>query len=367
MKKQRGFSIFVLLAMLIFLSGCPGIPWPQTMSEEDTVTGDPEPADPIEDVPAGSDSERVPSEAGGGQISLYHDITAENVEKMNEERYINGQSPLVLNEELSQVANWVAQRYLAAEGEVTTGEIQQKLEPYPQLAATTFTLNQVSATGANNQRFVEWFAQKTTDDITESENVRNNLLNARMRKVGVACVGKTVVEEGTEQYKMVFVWLFMPESPPAGTVFSEGIAKENIALLNTEREGQGLGVLQPHAELDALAQLKAKDILQNLPYNELAHDSAELGTPHEMITAHISPVPASTAENLWTQYGSFHADFMTDIAQKAHSGLMNSPGHRKNMMEPAFTHIGVGVAAAVVDGEDGKLYKVVLVQLFIKE
>jgi uncharacterized protein YkwD len=28
--------------------------------------------------------------------------------------------------------------------------------------------------------------------------------------------------------------------------------------------------------------------------------------------------------------------------ERAHSGLMNSPGHRANILNPNFTHIGIG-------------------------
>jgi hypothetical protein len=34
-----------------------------------------------------------------------------------------------------------------------------------------------------------------------------------------------------------------------------------------------------------------------------------------------------------------------ESAQSAHEGLMDSPGHRANMLDPRFTHVGIGVAA----------------------
>ncbi|HCS73242.1 MAG TPA: hypothetical protein DIW17_05115, partial [Clostridiales bacterium] len=29
--------------------------------------------------------------------------------------------------------------------------------------------------------------------------------------------------------------------------------------------------------------------------------------------------------------------------ESAHAGLMNSDGHRKNILNPSFTHIGIGI------------------------
>ena len=38
---------------------------------------------------------------------------------------------------------------------------------------------------------------------------------------------------------------------------------------------------------------------------------------------------------------------------RAHTGLMNSPGHRANILTPNFTHIGIGI---VDGGPYGKMY-----------
>ena len=39
--------------------------------------------------------------------------------------------------------------------------------------------------------------------------------------------------------------------------------------------------------------------------------------------------------------------------ERAHSGLMNSPGHRANILNPNFTHVGIGI---VDGGPYGNLY-----------
>jgi len=41
----------------------------------------------------------------------------------------------------------------------------------------------------------------------------------------------------------------------------------------------------------------------------------------------------------------------------AHTGLMNSEGHRKNILDPAFHHLGIGVI-------DNGIYGKIFVQIF---
>jgi uncharacterized protein YkwD len=50
------------------------------------------------------------------------------------------------------------------------------------------------------------------------------------------------------------------------------------------------------------------------------------------------------------------------FAQQAVSGWMNSPGHRANILNPNFTHTGIGIAAVPRDGK-GYIYAT---QVFIK-
>jgi uncharacterized protein YkwD len=53
---------------------------------------------------------------------------------------------------------------------------------------------------------------------------------------------------------------------------------------------------------------------------------------------------------------------VSGFAQKSVSWWMNSPGHRKNILNPKFTHTGIGIAAASRDGR-GYIYAT---QVFIK-
>jgi uncharacterized protein YkwD len=73
----------------------------------------------------------------------------------------------------------------------------------------------------------------------------------------------------------------------------------------------------------------------------------------------------SVGENIyhgWCQANGKPGYDVSGFAQKAVSGWMNSPGHRKNILKPKFTHTGIGIAAIARDGK-GYLYAT---QVFIK-
>jgi uncharacterized protein YkwD len=63
-----------------------------------------------------------------------------------------------------------------------------------------------------------------------------------------------------------------------------------------------------------------------------AHDSPVTGTPGDRIAA-ADIQAVATGENL----------AYAPSLRVAHEGLMNSPGHRANILNPAFTRLGIGV------------------------
>jgi uncharacterized YkwD family protein len=102
-------------------------------------------------------------------------------------------------------------------------------------------------------------------------------------------------------------------------------------LTNEERAKQGLEPLELDTELSAVAKDKSLD-MQNKGY--FSHNSPTYGSPFDMMK----------------QYGIDYRTAGENIAKGQTSpeqvveGWMNSEGHRKNIMNPDFTHIGVGHA-----------------------
>ncbi|MDQ0483210.1 CAP domain-containing protein [Guptibacillus hwajinpoensis] len=104
-----------------------------------------------------------------------------------------------------------------------------------------------------------------------------------------------------------------------------------IDLTNAERRKQGLSNLKAMPSLSDVAQEKSRDMQQE---NYFSHTSPTYGSPFDMMR-------------------DFGVDFNTageNIAQGQQTpeavvdAWMKSEGHRKNIMNKNFTHIGVGLA-----------------------
>ena len=111
---------------------------------------------------------------------------------------------------------------------------------------------------------------------------------------------------------------------------------EIVRLTNAERAKSGLSELAVLPALMDCAQAKADDMLAN---NYYGHNSPVYGTPGEMIRAAV-PGVKSLAENQapWTR-----------TPEEAFAGWVESDAHLQNMLNPKYTHIGIGV----VEGRDG--------------
>ena len=119
-----------------------------------------------------------------------------------------------------------------------------------------------------------------------------------------------------------------------------------LQLVNEERQKAGVSPLILDTELSKVADVKAKDMVDN---NYFSHDSPTYGSPFTMMKDFGIRYTAA-GENL-AGYNS---------VDKAHVGLMTSDGHRKNILNSNFTHIGIGV-------QKSPKYGYVFVQMFIRK
>lgn len=105
--------------------------------------------------------------------------------------------------------------------------------------------------------------------------------------------------------------------------------KEVVSLTNDEREKNGLEPLEADEELSVVARDKSKD-MQSSGY--FSHESPTYGSPFDMMDDY--GISFSTAgENIAHGQRS---------PEEVVNGWMNSQGHRENILNPNFTHIGVG-------------------------
>ena len=109
-----------------------------------------------------------------------------------------------------------------------------------------------------------------------------------------------------------------------------------LALVNRERATAGLRPLAPDPELTEVARRHSVDMFAR---GYFAHDTPEGLDPFaRMREAHVRYLTAG--ENL----------ALAPTLQVAHSGLMNSPGHRANILHPQFGRLGIGILDGGIRG-----------------
>jgi uncharacterized protein YkwD len=102
-----------------------------------------------------------------------------------------------------------------------------------------------------------------------------------------------------------------------------------LVLLNAARAKAGLAPLASDAELRVIALGHSEDMARA---HFIGHVSPTTGNPEDRIKRAGVPVTGG-GENIARAAG----------ADAAHQDLMDSPGHRSNMLSPRFTHVGIGV------------------------
>jgi uncharacterized protein YkwD len=102
-----------------------------------------------------------------------------------------------------------------------------------------------------------------------------------------------------------------------------------LALVNQERMAARLKPLAPDPELTEVARQHSADMFAR---GYFAHDTPEGRDPFDrMRAANVRFV--SAGENI----------ALAPTIEVAHRGLMNSPGHRANIMHPQFGRLGIGI------------------------
>ena len=119
---------------------------------------------------------------------------------------------------------------------------------------------------------------------------------------------------------------------------------EMLRLLNAERTSRGLAALELDPRLVPVARQHSEEMFR-LKY--FGHQSPVSGSPFDRLAA---------AKITYSRAGENLA-YAQSVAV-AHRGLMDSEGHRENILRPEFTRIGIGVVSA---GSYGRMFT----QLFL--
>lgn len=121
-----------------------------------------------------------------------------------------------------------------------------------------------------------------------------------------------------------------PKNSPANTSNSSSYEQKVVDLVNLERTKRSLKPLSMNSELSRLARMKSKDMSDK---GYFSHTSPTYGSPFDMMKQ-FGVSYRSAGENIAQGYSS---------PESVVTGWMNSPGHRKNILSPNFTDIGVGL------------------------
>lgn len=132
------------------------------------------------------------------------------------------------------------------------------------------------------------------------------------------------------------------EKLPAGLTAEE---KEMIQMVNQERTRRGLNALEVDMDLVKVARVKGQDMVNN---HYFSHTSPTYGSPFTMMET----------------FGIKYRAAAENIAQNrsvslAHSSFMNSSGHKANILNSTYSHVGIAVV-------DGGPYGKTFVQMFMK-
>jgi uncharacterized protein YkwD/uncharacterized membrane protein required for colicin V production len=123
----------------------------------------------------------------------------------------------------------------------------------------------------------------------------------------------------------------------AGPGIDTGAESRMLELLNAERTARGLQPLRPDETIRDVARGHSRDMFER---GYFAHVDPDGDTPFERMREGGVRFRAA-GENL----------ALAPTVEVAHNGLMNSPGHRENILNPAYGRVGIGVLDGGLHGK----------------
>lgn len=128
-----------------------------------------------------------------------------------------------------------------------------------------------------------------------------------------------------------------PPEPTPAQIELTADQQHMLDLINQERSKAGVAPLKIDAQLQKMAQVKSDEMVAK---SYFSHTSPTYGSPFDMMKT-FGINYSSAAENI---AGNSSVD-------KAHEALMNSPGHRENILKSSFNYVGIGITASPTYGK----------------
>lgn len=118
-----------------------------------------------------------------------------------------------------------------------------------------------------------------------------------------------------------------PEQEQQGAADTGDYRAQVVALMNQERAAAGIGGITQSATLDALAQIRAQEIVQNFSHTRPNGASCFTVFEENGVTYLVA------GENIAAGYST---------PEEVMNGWMNSEGHRANILNSSFGQVGIG-------------------------
>lgn len=139
---------------------------------------------------------------------------------------------------------------------------------------------------------------------------------------------------------MAVIFVFFAFSPSA---WAEEINMRNVVeLTNREREKQGMGELLINPTLNQVAANKAQHMVRN---HYFSHTSPE----------GLSPWHWFEEEGYQYKYAGENLAINYKTAEEQQSAWMKSPTHKKNILNPNYTEIGIATASGYINGKPASI------------
>ena len=276
----------------------------------------------------------------GPAMAEDNDPRPELLRLLNAERQRAGAPPLRLSPLLARAAQEHASE-VASRGSLRlrAGSTEEMRERLKRLGYQVHAWTENLATNGGDP------AEVLRDWRVEDPETYRKVLSPEYRDLGIglARIGRTPLY--TFLYAVPAGEWFAAET--AGLHDLGRIRADMFARVNAERQKAGVPLLKPDPKLDAAAQRHAEDMLSRAYF---AHESPEGKTVRERATA---------AGYDWRSIGENIAEGQLTVTEVMDT-WMHSPGHRRNILDPGFRELGVGLAL----GRSGEGYQVEWAQTF---
>lgn len=132
-----------------------------------------------------------------------------------------------------------------------------------------------------------------------------------------------------------------PVLPPPGIKYLVKVEDLIFDMTNQARQARGLAPLIKDEELRQVARAYSNDMLVRGFFD---HTTPEGVAFHKRISKEYRHWVFDIGENIWHD-DSFNPDKSQQLAKEIFADWMQSPDHRENLLDPDYTHLGVGVSA----------------------